>query len=91
VTEVVGDSSAARAGIRVDDRILALDQTATPDTATLVYELRRRQAGSRTQITLQRGKHRIVVWATLDDATATTTTTTPGGIAPLSLAVRPSG
>ena len=74
VTEVVDGSGAALAGVRVGDRIVALGATPTPDTATLVYELRRRPAGLRTQVTLQRGKHRVVVSATLDDAEATTTT-----------------
>jgi S1-C subfamily serine protease len=89
VTEVVAGSSAARADVRVDDRIVALDDTPTPDTATLVYELRRRQAGTRTRVTVQRGKHRLFVTAVLDDAAATTTTT--GGMAPLALKVAGSG
>jgi S1-C subfamily serine protease len=90
VTEIVDGSSAARAGLRVDDRIVALDDTATPDTSTLVYELRRRQAGTRTRVTVQRGKHRVAVTATLDDA-ETATTTTSGGMSPLALAVKGSG
>jgi S1-C subfamily serine protease len=92
VTEVVDGSSAARAGVKVDDRIVALDQIATPDTATLVYELRRRRAGTTTQVTVQRGKRRIVVTATLDDA-ATSATTAPatGGMSPVALAVKAPG
>lgn len=91
VNEVVAGSSAAHAGVRVDDRIVAVDATETPDTATLVYELRRRQAGAHTRVTLQRGKHRVVVTATLDDAATTSSTTTPGGMAPLSLTLAGPG
>ncbi len=90
VTEVVGGSSAAHAGVKVADRIVALDQTATPDTATLVYELRRRQAGTRAQLTVQRGKHRITVTATLDDAAATTAPAA-AGTSPVALVVRAPG
>ena len=90
VTEVVGGSSAAHAGVKVADRIVALDQTATPDTATLVYELRRRQAGTRAQLTVQRGKHRITVTATLDDVAATTAPEA-AGTSPVALVVRAPG
>jgi S1-C subfamily serine protease len=91
VTEVVTGSSAARAGIHVEDRVVAVDGTATPDTATLVYELRRRPAGTATRVTLQRGKRRITVTATLDDAAASTTTTQPAGAAPVSLTLAGPG
>ena len=79
-------SCAARAGLHVDDRIVAIDGTPTPDTATLVYELRRREAGARTVITYQRGHRSARTGIALDDA-ATTTTTATGGMAPLSLSV----
>jgi serine protease Do len=91
VNEVVPGSSAARAGVHVDDRIVAVDDTATPDSATLVYELRRRQAGAMARITVQRGQHRVRLTARLDDATATTPVTTGSGVAPLSLTVSGSG
>jgi S1-C subfamily serine protease len=90
VTEVIAGSSAARAGIRVDDRIVAVDDTATPDTATLVYELRRRQAGTATRISVQRGKRHLTLMARLDDSTASSATTT-GGMSPLSLTVTGTG
>jgi S1-C subfamily serine protease len=94
VTEVVEDSGAARAGLRVDDRIVAVDATTTTDTAALVYELRRREAGARTRITIERGKQRRVVTATLDDAAAiaspTPSTSTPTA-APLAFAVPGTG
>jgi S1-C subfamily serine protease len=90
VTEVVAGSSAARAHVRVDDRIVAIDAAATPDTATLVYELRLRQAGTNARVTLQRGKHRVVVTATLDDAAASSAAAA-GGAAPLSLTLAGPG
>jgi putative serine protease PepD len=90
VTEVVAGSSAARAGLRLGDRIVAIDDTLTPDTATLVYELRRRQAGVVTRITVQRGSHRVRLSARLDDAAATPATTA-GGAAPLSITMSGSG
>jgi hypothetical protein len=75
----------------VDDRIVAVDQTVTPDTATLVDQLRRRKAGSSARITVQRGKRRVTVTATLDDAATSSTTSTSGGMAPLSLTVTGTG
>jgi S1-C subfamily serine protease len=90
VVEVIDGSSADRAGVRVDDRILAVDATETADTAALVYELRRREAGARTRITVERAKHRRVINATLDDASAEspgTTPTNPPTVAPLAIAV----
>jgi S1-C subfamily serine protease len=68
IAEVDDDSAAARAGLRVEDRIVAVDSTQTPDTATLVYELRRRHAGTRAVLVIQRGGRRLRVAVTLDDA-----------------------
>ena len=91
MSEVVAGSSAARAGVRVDDRIVAVDDDRDPrhrrPSCTSCAGAR---PGPRTRVTLQRGKHRVVVTATLDDA-ATTSTTTPGGMAPLSLTVAGPG
>ncbi|MGZ4678490.1 MAG: S1C family serine protease [Acidimicrobiia bacterium] len=86
IAEVTASSSAARAGLQVDDSILAIDDTRTPDTATLVYELRRREAGARTELTVARGKRQLRVGVVLDDA-ATITPAAPAGMAPLSFAV----
>ena len=91
VTQVVDGSSAARAGIHVDDRILAVDGLPTPDTATLVYELRRRPAGSATRVTLQRGKRRVTVTARLDDAITSATVGGTGGMTPVSLTATDAG
>jgi regulator of sigma E protease len=91
VTQVVEGSGAARAGIRIDDRILAIDGLPTPDTATLVYELRRRPAGSAARVTLQRGKRRVTVTAMLDDAAASSASSGTGGMAPVSLTETEAG
>lgn len=72
IVTVDGDSPAARAGLRPDDRILAIDSTHTPDTAALVYELRRRRAGTRAVIEVQRAGRRRQVAVTLGDAAAPT-------------------
>jgi S1-C subfamily serine protease len=89
VTQVVAGSSAARAGILVGDRVLAVDGTPTPDTATLVDELRRREAGSAARITVQRARRRLTVTATLDDAAGSSTPSS--GMAPVSLTVAGTG
>ncbi len=83
ITDVTPGASADTAGLRVGDRILAVDAAATPDTARLVYELHRRPSGERVRITVTRGGHRISVHARLDDAgnlptgSAPVATTTP--------------
>jgi S1-C subfamily serine protease len=91
VQSVTAGSAADHAGIRTGDRILAVDTTPTQDTATLVDELRRRRAGARTEITVQRGKQRRTLTATLDDTESTVTASPTVGTAPLSLAVTGSG
>ncbi|MEP6625854.1 MAG: S1C family serine protease [Acidimicrobiia bacterium] len=68
VTAMTAGASAAKAGLRVGDRILAVDADATPDTARLVYELHRRSAGERVRITVARGKDRVSMTASLQDA-----------------------
>lgn len=76
VVAAVDDGSAAdRAGLRVDDRIVSIDGTRTTDTATLVYELRRRPAGTRAVLGVERRGKPIRVAVTLDDAGATGATT----------------
>jgi putative serine protease PepD len=73
IVSVDDGSAAARAGLREEDRVVAIDSTRTPDTATLVYELRRRQAGTRAVLEVQRNGRRLRVAVTLDDAGAETT------------------
>jgi S1-C subfamily serine protease len=68
ITDVTPGASADTAGIRVGDRILAVDGVATPNTARLVYELHRRTAGERVRIVVARGKNKLSVTAKLDDA-----------------------
>ena len=70
VVEVAQGSSAARAGLRVGDRIVAIDGTRTADSAALVYGLRRRPAGRRVLVRVVRGKLTRGLGATLDDAPA---------------------
>ena len=71
VVEVAPGSSAEQAGLRVDDRIVAIDGTRTADSATLVYALRRHPAGHRVKLSVVRGKRTSVLGATLDDAPTT--------------------
>ena len=78
VVEIARGSGAERAGLRVGDRIIALDRSRTPDSATLVYELRRRPAGRRVQLRVVRGKLRSVHAATLDDPPAASVPTPSG-------------
>ncbi|MEO6469521.1 MAG: PDZ domain-containing protein, partial [Acidimicrobiia bacterium] len=70
VVEVAPGSSAERAGLQVDDRIVAIDGTRTADSAAVVYALRRRPAGRRVKLTVVRGKRTSELAATLDDAPA---------------------
>ena len=70
VVEVAPGSGAERAGLRVGDRIIAINGSRTADSAALVYELRRRTAGRRVQLRVVRGKVTSVRAATLDDAPA---------------------
>lgn len=71
VVDVTAGSSADKAGLRVGDQIVGLDDGRIPDSATLVYELRRRPAGQRVRLTLVREKHTLVVDAGLDTASGT--------------------
>ncbi len=68
VTDITAGASADAAGLRVGDRIIAVDAASTPNTARLVYELHRRPAGERVRITVARGTHKVSVTARLDDA-----------------------
>ena len=68
VTEIAAGSGADAAGLHVGDRVVAIDEVKTPDSATLVYELRRRTAGQRVRVTVVRGKHTVRMTATLDNA-----------------------
>jgi S1-C subfamily serine protease len=75
VAAVDSGSAADRAGLRVDDRIVSIDGTRTTDTATLVYGLRRRPAGTRAVLGVERRGKPVRVAVTLDDAGATGATT----------------
>ncbi|MBK5287479.1 MAG: trypsin-like peptidase domain-containing protein [Acidimicrobiia bacterium] len=68
VAEVAAGSSAAEAGLRVGDRITAIDGIRTPDTAALVVEVRRRSAGQRVTVTVVRDGHARHLPAVLDRA-----------------------
>lgn len=68
VTEVEPGSGAASAGLRVNDTITAVDGVRMPDTAALVVTLRRRTAGQRVTVAVERaGRSRKIV-AVLDRA-----------------------
>ncbi len=86
VTEVVADSGAARAGILAGDRITRIDGVRTPDTATLVYELRRRSAGTRVTLTVRRkGAGTLHLAAQLDDTGSGGPEPADSSVAPLAL------
>ncbi len=85
VTAVIADSGAAHAGIRTGDRITGIDGVRTPDTATLVYELRRRPGGTRVTLTVHRaGTKTLHLAANLDD-TGSGALPSTSGVAPLTL------
>ncbi len=71
VTEIGAGSSAEAAGVRVGDRVTAVDSATTSDTASLVYALRRSRAGAQVMLTIVRGTTPRRLVATLDDATTT--------------------
>ncbi len=89
VVEVTPGSSAERAGLRVGDRIVAIDGTRAADSAALVYGLRRRPAGRRVLVRVVRGKLTRVLSATLDDAPAAPTTPSPDPATPVTSENRP--
>ena len=68
VTDIVSGSSAAAAGVRVGDRITAVDGVPTPDTAALVVAVRRRAAGQRVVVTVVRDGRSRRLGAVLDRA-----------------------
>ena len=68
VTEIAAGSGAAAAGLLVGDRVVAIDEVKIPDSATLVYELRRRTAGQRVRVAVVRDTHTVRMTATLDNA-----------------------
>ena len=68
VAEVAPGSSAATAGLRVGDRITAIDGIPTPDTATLVVTVRRRPAGQHVIVTVVRNRRDHRLAAVLDRA-----------------------
>ncbi len=78
VVEITPGSSAARAGLQVGDRIVAVDDTRTADSSSLVYGLRRRAAGRQVRLTVVREKHTMTIRAQLDDASGAGTPATAG-------------
>ncbi len=68
VSEIAPGSSAATAGIRVGDRITAIDGRPTPDTAALVVAVRREPSGQRVVVTVVRGGRNHRLTAVLDRA-----------------------
>jgi S1-C subfamily serine protease len=61
VVEVLADGCAERAGVRPGDRITAIDGVQVKDTAGLVAEVQRREAGTRVVMTVRRAgaTHRL--------------------------------
>ena len=53
------------------DRVTGVDGATTPDTASLVYALRRSRAGAQVMLTIVRGTATRRLVATLDDAATT--------------------
>lgn len=86
LTEILPGSCASAAGLEVDDEITEIDGARTHTTASLVYELRRRPAGTRIMVTFKRGSRTRHVPVTLDDAATGATASQPGGMAPVALA-----
>ncbi len=90
VVEVTSGSTAERAGLRVGDRIVAIDGTRTADSAALVYDLRRRPAGRRVLVRVVRGELTRVLGATLDDAPAASDPPQPGAATPVASVNQPT-
>jgi len=82
ITDVTAGSSADTAGIKIGDRVIAIDSVRTPDTATLVYELRRRTAGQRVRVTVIRGTRTVQLTAVLGDTIPPTSGSTPPSSTP---------
>ena len=82
VTDVTAGASADTAGIKVGDRVIAIDAVSTPDTATLVYQLHRRTAGQRVRVTVVRGTRTVRLTAVLDGAIPPTSGSTPPSSSP---------
>lgn len=82
VTDITAGASADTAGIKVGDRVIAIDAVGTPDTATLVYELHRRTAGQRVRVTVVRGTRTVRLTAVLDGAIPPTSGSTPPSSSP---------
>ncbi|AMV73178.1 hypothetical protein JCM30471_15870 [Desulfuromonas carbonis] len=61
VTLVQPGSNAEKAGIRKDDRLLAIDGEALGDNFDLVYAVQQKQAGERGELQVERGGERLQV------------------------------
>ncbi|HAD62026.1 MAG TPA: hypothetical protein DCG12_22540, partial [Planctomycetaceae bacterium] len=61
VTQVMPDSPADKAGIRVNDKLLSADGQKLYRFDELLAVLRKKEAGERIQLTLQRGKKEIAM------------------------------
>ena len=67
VTSVTKDSAAEKAGIRIGDIIIALNETVIDSKETLVYTLRRFKAGDTTILSVWRAGEEIVLTITFDE------------------------
>ena len=72
VNEIADGSGAEAGGLMVGDRIVAVNNARTSDSAALVVELRRHRAGTHVRLAVKRGKHTMTVRVVLDEASVTT-------------------
>jgi len=70
ITEVVGNSPAAKAGLRAGDVILELDGTATADVEAFMEVLLAHEVGDAVEVTYWRGRGRHVTTVTLGETPA---------------------
>src|SRR5688572_1646125 len=65
VAEVIPGSPAAKAGLRVGDQILAVDDQPTPTRDELIEAIGSKKVGDRVQLKLRRGDQEPVVIVSL--------------------------
>ena len=65
VTEVIENTAAAKADIKVGDKFLAVDGKKTPDTDTFIEMVGSRDAGDRVRFDVQRGERKLVLFIVL--------------------------
>lgn len=65
VVEVVPDSPAESAGLRVDDVFLSVDGVATADLDALIGQLRSKDSGDRVRLQVRRGEDTVEISVTL--------------------------